>query len=226
MNSYQLSPSTFDFLLSLQQNNNRDWFQAHKAQYEAVYEPFKQFAQIVFEEVSRHDNLEELKVFRIYRDVRFSKDKSPYKNYFSAGMSRATKWLRGGYYFHIEPGQSFAGGGFWAPNAPDLLRIRQEIASDDQPLRAIINDPVFVQTFGAVEGEAVKSAPKGFVKDHPAIDLIRKKQFLATRAFSDQEVTSEYFLAELVQTLQNLRPFFDYMSEVLTTDTNGIPLED
>lgn len=226
MNPHILPSATFEFLRGLQQHNDRDWFQANKAQYDVLYEQFKQFAQAVFEALSRHDNLEELKAFRIYRDVRFSKDKSPYKNYFSAGISRASKWLRGGYYFHIEPGQSFAGGGFWAPNGPDLLRIRQEIVSDDQALREIITDPVFVETFGQLEGEEVKSAPKGFSKEHPAIDLIRKKQFLATRSFSDTEVCSEYFLAEVVQTLQNLRPFFDYMSEVLTSDANGIPLDD
>lgn len=225
MPTVTIPSSTLDFLRDLKANNDRDWFTANKARYQNEHQQFKTFAQGVLDQMSHYDNIEGLNIFRIYRDVRFSKDKSPYKPHFSASMSRATKWLRGGYYFHIEPGASFVGGGFWDPNTEDLKRIRQDIAGDPQPLRAILADPTFRNTFGELHGEQLKTAPQGFAKDHPAIDLLRYKQFLAMRKFSDKEVLASSFLDELVQTFRNMRPFFDYMSEVLTTDADGAPLE-
>lgn len=213
--------SILDFLKDLQKNNNRDWFKEHKSRYQAANEHMKAFANELMNQMSFHDNIEGAKIFRIYRDVRFSKNKTPYKNNIGGSMKRATKLLRGGYYFQIEPGNSFAAGGFWSPNSPDLKRIRTEIAADDKPLRAIITNSTFIETFGELSGEGVKTAPKGFSKEHPAIDLIRKKQFVVRHKFSDKEVLAKDFLEQLVQTFLNMRPFFDYMSDVLTTDENG-----
>ena len=228
--SATISKTTLQFLKDLAENNNRPWFTENKDRYVAAHENMIEFAEALIDDMSHYDNLVPMtgkkSLFRIYRDVRFSKDKSPYKSNFAGGLKRATKWLRGGYYYHIEPGGSFVGGGFWAPNPADLKRIRDEIAADDQPLRKIIADPTFVKTFGTLQGDAVKTAPKGFAKDHPAIDLLRHKQFLISRSFSDSEVTSPNFLKELSQSFQNMRPFFDYMSEVLTTDANGVPIEE
>jgi len=225
-----ISKSTLQFLKDLSKNNNRPWFNDNKDRYTAAHENMVAFAEDLIDEMSHHDNLVPMtgkkSLFRIYRDVRFSKDKSPYKNNFAGGLKRATKWLRGGYYYHIQPGESFAGGGFWGPNSEDLKRVRQEIAADDQPLRKIIADPTFVKTFGTLKGDAVKTAPKGFAKDHPAIDLLRHKQFVISRSFTEKEITSAEFVHELVQTFQDMRPFFDYMSDVLTTDANGVPIED
>lgn len=220
-----ISPPTFEFLRELEANNNREWFTANKKRYQAAFDEFKRFGEGVRDGMSHHDNIETLNVFRIYRDVRFSKDKSPYKTHLGAYLSRATRRLRGGYYFHVEPGGSFAGGGFWEPESADLKRIREEIAADDKPLRKIIADPQFVKTFGALEGERLKTAPQGFAKDHPAIDLLQMKQFLVSRKFSDKEVTAASFQEQVVETFRHMRPFFDYMSEVLTTDANGLPLE-
>lgn len=222
----QLKPSQFQFLAELKDNNNRDWFSANKARYQKEYQHFKSFSEAVSERMNAIDHIEALNLFRIYRDVRFSKDKSPYKTCFSFSMSRATKWLRGGYYLHVEPGESFIGGGFWNPEPGDLKRIRKEIAADSQTLRQILADPVFVETFGALQGEQLKSAPQGYSKDHPAIDLIRLKQFLVSKKFTDEEVLSASFSEIAIQTFQRMRPFFDYMSEVLTTDENGVPIED
>lgn len=216
--------STLDFLRELQVNNNREWFTANKPRYQEAHAQFKSFADGVLDLMSHHDNIEALNVYRVYRDVRFSKDKLPYKSQFSASMSRATKWLRGGYYFHIEPGASFVGGGFWQPESADLKRIREEIAADDKPLRKILADPVFVNTFGELQGDRLKTAPQGFPKDHPAIDLLRYKHYLLTRAFTDKEVLAPNFQQEIMTTFLRMRPFFDYMSEVLTTDGNGLPL--
>jgi len=159
---------------------------------------------------------------RIYRDTRFSKEKTPYKTNWGGIFKRATKLRRGSYYFHIEPGNSFIAGGFWGPNPEDLKRIREEIAFDGAPLRKILKAKSFVTTFGTLQGEKIKTTPKGFDAGNEAIDLLRYKQFLLIRQFSDKEVLDPSFLKETYTTFRNMRPFFDYMSEVLTTDINGI----
>lgn len=219
--------STLKFLKDLSKNNNRDWFAEHKSRYELAHTGMKAFKDAVGKEMEKYDNLERVKLHRIYRDVRFSKNKLPYKNNFGGSLSRATKQLRGGYYFHIEPGgNSIVGGGFWGPNSADLKLIRQHIAFDDQPLRKILKSAKFKKYFGYLQGDQLKTAPKGFEKDHPAIDLLRYKQLYAFRSFTDAEVTDDKFLSELVKTFLALRPYFDYMSEILTTDLNGVPLYD
>jgi uncharacterized protein (TIGR02453 family) len=121
----------------------------------------------------------------------------------------------------LEPGASFVEGGFWEPNAGDLMRIRKEFEHDDTEIRSILNDKVFVSYFNKLEGEELKTAPKGFDKAHPAIDVIRKKQFLITRKFTDKEVVHKNFEKEVLATFAAMRPFLDYMSEVLTTNING-----
>ena len=217
----KIQPSTLQFLKDLSANNNREWFQANKARYEAALANMKQFAQAVENVLEETDLLETATLFRIYRDVRFSKDKSPYKNNFGLGLNRATKRLRGGYYLQVEPGASFVGGGFWQPNAEDLKRIRAEFAMDDQPIREIMADARFQQYFGMLQGEELKTAPSGIDKNHPAIDLLRKKGFVVKRNFTDEQVTSDQFLQEVKQSFQAMRPYFDYMSMVLTTNLNG-----
>lgn len=153
--------------------------------------------------------------------MRFSKDKTPYNTYFSGSYRRATKYRRGGLYFHLEPGNSRLAGGFWGPKAEDLKRIREDIAFDERPLRKIISSKAFVANFGTLRGEQLKTAPKGFDAAHPGIDLLRYKQFLLVRKFNDEEVLGPDFLKLANQTFKNMRPFFDHMSEVLTTDING-----
>ena len=213
--------STIKFLKDLDKNNNRDWFLSHKVQYEAALENVKKFKDQVVSGLNKKDVIEDGKVFRIYRDVRFSKDKTPYKNNFGTHFKRATSARRGGYYLHIEPGQSFVGGGFWDPEPSDLKRIRDEFAHDDKTVRKITSQKKFVDYFGKLQGDELKTAPSGYERDHPAIDLIRKKQFTISRKFKDKEVTDPNFLKEVVLTFEAMRPFFDYMSEVLSTDANG-----
>lgn len=224
--SMKIQSSTLQFLKDLSNNNNREWFQSNKDRYEAAHENMKQFVAAVEKALGETDHLEGSKLFRIYKDVRFSKDKSPYKNNFGTGFSRATNRLRGGYYLHIEPGASFVGGGFWQPNPQDLKRIRDEFAMDDRPIRRIMADPIFKKYFDTLHGEEVKTAPKGYDKVHPALDLIRKKSFTVHRNFTDKEVTSDNFLQEVKLTFEAMRPYFDYMSEVLTTDLNGVSMVD
>ena len=216
-----IETSTIKFLKDLEKNNNREWFQSHKAQYESTLENIKELSAEVKEKLSKKDLIEDAKVFRIYRDVRFSKDKAPYKNNLGVHFTRATKQLRGGYYLHIQPGESFAGGGFWAPSPEDLKRIRDEFAFDTKTIRKITSGKTFVKYFGVLGGDELKTAPSGYDRNHPGIDLIRKKQFVVMRKFTDKEVADKNFVKEVVATFEAMRPFFDYMSEVLGTDMNG-----
>jgi uncharacterized protein (TIGR02453 family) len=221
-----IPPSSFNFLKGISKNNNREWFAKNKERYLQEYENMIAFTDALLTEMRKHDNIETASgknsLFRIYRDTRFSKDKTPYKNYWAGSFKRATKKLRGGYYFQIEPGGSFAAGGFFSPNPADLLRIRQDIDFNYNDWKKLLSGKKISNTFGALKGERVITSPKGFAKDNPAIELLKYKQFYFKRKFSDKEVLSPGFLKELNETFKNLRPYFDYMSDVLTTDLNGV----
>ena len=221
-----ISKTTLDFLNNLKKNNNRDWFNAHKTEFIAEQDKVKVFYAALKEKLNTHDEIEKLKVFRIYRDVRFSKDKTPCKTHFGGHFVRATSRKRGGYYLQISPDESFLAGGFWAPNKEDLLRIRKEFEMDTSEIRAIIKNDTFVHNFEKLEGDALKSAPRGFDKNHPDLDLIKMKQFIVVRKFTDDEVLSPNFLKEVNDTFKAMRPFFEYMSDVLTTDLNGVSIID
>jgi len=225
MSKIIIPKTAFDFLKLLNENNNREWFANNKEVYNKEQNHIIDFADALLFELNKHDIIEtpsgKKTCYRIYRDVRFSKDKTPYCTYFSGSFRRATKYRRGGLYFHLEPNNSWLAGGFWSPNAEDLKRIREDIAFDATPLRKIIKNKSFTDTFGTLQGEQLKTSPKGFDATHEAIDLLRYKQFLLIRRFTDAEVLSESFLKNANQTYKNMRPFFDYMSEVLTTDLNG-----
>jgi len=224
----KISPSSFDFLNKLKDNNNREWFITHKDTFENEQAAIATFAQALLQELNTHDLIEtpsgKKALQRIYRDTRFSNNKTPYKTHWGGGFTRATKYRRGGYYFHIEPGNSFIAGGFWGPEADDLKRIREDIAFDASPLRKIIADSTFISTFKTLKGEQLKTTPKGFDANHEAIDLLRYKQFLLRRDFSDVGVLAPNFLHEAGQAYRNMRPLFDYMSSVLASDVNGIEI--
>jgi uncharacterized protein (TIGR02453 family) len=216
-----INKSTLEFLTQLKENNDRDWFATNKKAFETEQKLAKTFFTSVGMQLGKMDSIEHLQIFRIYRDVRFSKNKAPYKNHFSVGFTRTKPLLRGGYYLHIEPCASFVGGGFWEPNPVDLNRIRKEFEMDDEEIRTILADVTLKKIFGKLKGDELKTAPKGFDKTHPAIDLIRKKQYLLTRSFSDKEVLSPHFEEEVLATFKAMRPFFNYMSEVLSSNLNG-----
>lgn len=223
-----ISPSVLQFLTKLEDNNNRDWFNEHKATYQAAHAEVIDFAEELLNELKQHDEISTVSgkksLMRIYRDVRFSKDKSPYKARFAGSFSRVKPALRGGYFFNIQPGQTVVGGGFYGPNPDDLKLIRNHIAQDDSPLREVLNDKDFLGMFGSLRGDQVKTAPKGFDKEHPAIDLLRYKSMYVFRDFSDKEVMAANFQEQVITTFLSLRPFFDVMTEYLTTDLNGISL--
>lgn len=222
----QIKKATLSFLKDLKKNNDRDWFQANKPRYEAARANVAEWTQALLDKLSESDMLEtpsgKKALFRIYRDVRFSKNKAPYKTNIAGHLTRAGKLRRGGYYFSIVPGgETVVGGGFYGIERDDLKRIREELAEDGDPMREIMSESTFVDQFGEMLGEQLKTAPKGYDREHPYIDLLRYKQFYAFRSFADTEVTSESFLGHAHEAMLALRPFFDYFSEVLTTNANG-----
>lgn len=220
-----IAPATLSFLRALTKNNQRDWFNLHKADYQAALDNVEAFVEELIRAMNIHDALEPTSakdsLFRIYRDVRFSKDKSPYHTRFACGLQRLGKLRRGGYYVHIAPGSSYVACGFFGPNPADMQRIREDIVANYKTWEKIISVPAIKKTFGSMQGEQLTTAPRGYDQHHPAIVLLRHKQFLFQRDFSDAEVTAENFATQVSQTFKAIRPYFDYMSEVLTTNANG-----
>ncbi len=213
---------TFDFLKRLEKNNNREWFNENKKEFKEIETEIKQVYKQLFELLNVHDDIDKMKMFRIYRDVRFSKNKQPYKTHFGGSFNRRKPELRGGYYLHIQPNnESFIATGFWEPNKDDLLRIRKEFEMDDVEIRKIISNKSFKNIWGELIGDELKSAPRGFDKNHPAIDLIRKKQYIFTKKYTDKEVLSQSFLEDIDKSFKAIRSYFNYMSDVLTTNLNG-----
>jgi len=221
----KISKETLEFFKQLEKNNERDWFNAHKPEFKKIEKDVKAFYNAVLKSLNEHDDVDRLKMFRIYRDVRFSKDKSPYKTHFGGSFHRTKPKLRGGYYLHIQPNnESFIATGFWEPAPTDLLRIRKEFEMDDTEMRAILNNKSFSNIWGGFVGDEVKSAPKGFSKDHKAIDLIKKKQYIFIKKYTDAQVLSDGFIDDVNHSFKAIRPYFNYMSDVLTTDLNGVSL--
>ncbi|MFT6972775.1 MAG: hypothetical protein ACJAXB_002718 [Candidatus Endobugula sp.] len=223
-----ISPSNLNFLTQLAQHNDRDWFNENKSWYQSEHENTMVFADQLLALLTEVDQISTVSgkksLMRIYRDVRFSKDKSPYNPRWAGSFNRVKPDLRGGYYFRIQPGATIVGGGFYNPNTEDIKLIRDHIAVDDQPLRDLLVSDGFRNTFGQLMGDKLKTAPKGFEKDHPALDLLKFKTMYCFRSFSDKEVLSKDFAEKVTATFLNLRPFFDLMTEYLTTDMNGISL--
>ena len=220
----QLEKSTLQFLKDLAKNNNRDWFTEHKSTFKKSQDNAKGFYEAIRANLENHDEIEKFKLFRIYRDVRFSKDKTPYKTNFGGSFSRLGKHLRGGYYLQIEPNNgSFVAGGFWEPSKDDIFRLRKEIEQDASEIREILEDKDYKKYFGGEfhSFSELKSAPRGFDKNHPDVDLLRKKGFIAVRKFTDKEVLDANFINEIDNSYKAMRPFFDLFSDILTTNLNG-----
>ncbi|MET0464271.1 MAG: DUF2461 domain-containing protein [Chitinophagaceae bacterium] len=211
--------SSFEFLKKLKKNNNRDWFNANKDVYQTELAGIELFAEGLLDRMKKHDRIDtpsgKKSLMRIYRDIRFSADKTPYKTNFSGSFHREGKLLRGGYYFQFEPGKSFIAGGFWGPVTSDLKLIRDELVFDDKPMRKMLASPKVAGVFPGLSGETLTRVPRGYDANSPAADLLRYKQFLLERKFTDAEVLSPDFIDTAVVTMKALRPFFDYMSEVL-----------
>lgn len=210
-----------DFLKSLKENNNKPWFDERKDHFKTLDSALKYQVELITQLLNQHDTIKKAKVFRIYRDVRFSKDKTPFKTQRSVNWMRSGEQRRGSYYMRIAPGESLIGVGFFKPEKDDLFRIRKELELDAQELRDIIEEPMFSKTWGTFQGETLKTAPRDFDKDHPDIDLIRYKSFYFMKSFTDEEVLSPDFKSQINEYFKLTRPYLDYMTDVLTTDLNG-----
>ncbi len=221
-----IASSTLAFLKDLDKHNEREWFLAHKERYQTALESMRDFADALIERMNRHDRIEtadgKKALQRIYNDQRFH-DRPPYKARFGGGLARVKPALRGGYYFSIKPGASFIACGFFDPEAADLKRLRMDILYDHKTWERLLKAKVLRSHWGTLEGKQLKTAPRGFPKDHPAIELLRRTQFLFRHPFTDKEVLSPGFVVAVNASFKTVRPLFDHMSEVLTTDENGNP---
>lgn len=217
---------TLAFLADLEAHNDRDWFAANKAHYVIAHENMKVFADALLERLQQHDKITTVSgaksLMRIYADQRFHKGRPPYSPRFGGRFARVKPALRGGYFFRVQPGgRSALTCGFVGPTAPDLKLIRTDILYDYPNWKRILGSKAIRANFGALEGEQLRTAPRGFPKDHPGSSLMRHTQFLLRHTFTDNEVLAPGFLEELDRLFRSVRPWFDLMSEALTTDANG-----
>ncbi|MDB5203057.1 MAG: hypothetical protein JWQ27_2466 [Ferruginibacter sp.] len=218
-----IQPATLKFLAKLEKNNDRSWFEANRPAWENVKEAFIQFTDELVKTIAQFDPpIGELQakqcIFRINRDVRFSKDKRPYKNHVSAYFNKGGKKANGaGYYVHIEPGRCFAAAGIWMPPPADLARIRQEIDYNFEEWRSLLENKNFKKQIpaGLESTEKLVRPPKGYTEDDPAIEYLKMKSFIASRSFTDEEVTTPGFLQKVGKMLEATKPLSDFLNRAL-----------
>lgn len=212
---------TLAFLKSLSKNNDREWFEKNKPKYLVAKEEFEVFISALLIELTKFDGtltgLDPKKfIFRIYRDVRFSKDKRPYKTNFGAGISSSGKGLgRPGYYLHIEPGgKSFVAGGLYMPEPEVLSKVRQEIDYNGEVLKKIFNNKKFKSLYKDFWNEdKLKTVPKGYVKDHKYIEWLKLKSFIVTHELPDSVVTNKKFIKTVADAFKTLKPLNDFLKQ-------------
>jgi len=215
-----LSPA-LDFLDQLRENNNKPWFEVNRPTYERARDVFERFIDRLINELRKSDHLGGLSardcVARIYRDTRFSKDKSPYKSGMGANIAPGgRKSGRLGYYIHFAPrGETLIAGGLYSPDPDQLATFRRAIARDANELKRIARARHFVENFGAIGGEKLKTAPQGYDRSHAEIELLKLKQVTAMHQFSDEQVLSPDFPNQAVAICRAMKPFLDYLNSVL-----------
>jgi uncharacterized protein (TIGR02453 family) len=210
--------TTFEFLKDLQPNNNKVWFDANRKRYQEARSIFE---ELIGDIMRQFDSVEDLGntsvkecLYRFNRDIRFSKDKSPYNTHMGALIARGgRKSLERSYYIQIAPGESFIAGGTYAPSPQELQKIRTAVADNPQKLTRILADKEFVRDFGNLYGEKLKSAPKGYSSDHPAIELLKYKQFLALHKLTDEQILSDNPVSHIINVCKVLKPFVGYFTE-------------
>jgi uncharacterized protein (TIGR02453 family) len=216
-----IKKSTLDFLTGIKCNNTRDWFIANRPNYLEAKENFESFVQEIIDKIIIFDPIMkglEAKscVYRINRDIRFSNDKSPYKSHLGAFIVRGGKKNGdkfAGYYFHIEPGKSIMAGGAYTPPTPWLTAIREKISDAPEEFISITKSKEFLKYFGSIDGEKLKTAPKGYPKDHPHIELLRLKSYLVVNEASDKMVLSDGFINHVISVFKAMKPLNDYLNE-------------
>ena len=222
-----LTKDSLQFLEDLKSNNNRDWFLDNKKRYEIFKKDYQQLVSDFLDAMKPLDpSLEMLEVkncmFRINRDIRFSKDKSPYKDHIGVWLSSGAKGMnRSGYYVHIAKAGSFIAGGLYCPEAEDLKKVRKEIAYFHEDLEEIIGSKNFQKEFGDFdrnEKNLLKNPPRGYEKEHPAIEFLKLKSFETSQKFDINEVTKEDFVAKMSEKLIVLKPLNDFINRALTSE--------
>ncbi len=211
--------TVFTFLKKLESNNNRDWFEKNKPNYLKAKEDFEVFVQEIINGIAKFDKKisPDTKAkdctFRIYKDVRFSKDKTPYKNNMGASINPGgRKSPVPGYYFHVQPNSSFIAGGVWMPEPDALNAIRQEIDYNSKPLLKILNSASFKKYYKKLDDEdALKTAPKGYDKEHPLIDLLRNRHFIVSHAFTNKQILDKNSAKEIIAGFKAMHPFLEYL---------------
>jgi len=205
------------FLRGLRGNNNRPWFEAHRAQYQEARAQFEDYVSALIAGLARTQPLGGLSardcVFRLNRDLRFTKDKTPYKRYMSAYIAPGgRKSRRLGYYVHIEPGhRSMIAGGLHEPEPDQIALWRQSIDRNPAPFKKIVGTRAFKEYFGQVEGQKLKTVPRGYPKDHPELELLRLKQVTVSRPLTDSVVQGTRLLQDTLKTFKAMRPFLEYL---------------
>jgi uncharacterized protein (TIGR02453 family) len=212
-----------DFLKGLQQNNNKEWMDEHRDEYQAAKEEFVQIVnELLFYMAEVDENLRGVEVkdciFRINRDIRFSNDKSPYKINFGAYISEGGKHSgEAGYYLHLQPnGESMLAGGVYYPSGEHLKLIRQEVDYNPRELKEIVSEPDFIKYFGSISGEKLSRPPRGYSKDHPNIEFLKLKSYIMLQTLSDEQVTSPDFLDHAKKVFTAMKPFNDYLNAAMS----------
>jgi uncharacterized protein (TIGR02453 family) len=222
-----LEPQTLRFLASLKKNNNKPWFDAHRTQYEAARIDFQNFIQLVIDQLGKSEpSVAGLSardcLFRINRDVRFSKDKSPYKTNFGASIKPGgRKSGLAGYYFHLEPGKSFAGGGLWMPEPENVKKVRQEIDYNWEEFRSLIGNKKFRTTFGDLYRGAdisLANVPKGYEKENPAAAYLKLKCFIAETQLPNEILTTAGLHKKTVSAFINMQPLLQFINRSIAHD--------
>jgi uncharacterized protein (TIGR02453 family) len=211
---------TLDFLSDLSFNNNRPWFEEHRQQYETSRKSFESLVDGLIQRLSAHSDLSGVtpknSIMRIYRDVRFSKDKTPYNPWMAAHIAPGGKKSgRLGFGIRLSPGESGAAGGLWDPTPEQLAGFRRSVDADPDVFFRIVEAPDFLRLFGRVRGEALKTTPKGFAKDHRAAEFLKMKQIYAMESFDDEVVSGDDFEDRLITAFVVLKPFLDYLNGVI-----------
>jgi uncharacterized protein (TIGR02453 family) len=213
-----LQQSTIDFLKSLKDNNNKEWFEKNRKAYDAARADQLAFIEGVLKEMGKWEervqNIVAKKcLFRINRDIRFSKDKSPYKTSMSFFVTPAG--ASAGYYFHLEPGSVFAGGGLYSIEPDKVKAVRQEIDYNLDEFSEIMNGKSFKKYFSELKGDALKTAPKEYSKDHPAIEWLKHKDFIVSVKIDDKDLTSNDLLKKTNDIYKTMQPFMLFLDRAL-----------
>ncbi len=218
-----IQKSTLAFLTKIKTNNNRDWFEKNKGLYITAKEDVEKSIDEIINGIRKFDkripaDLAAKKcVFRIYRDVRFSKDKRPYKNNLGASIGPGGKKdVSPGYYIHVQPGASFVAGGMWMPEAPNLHKIRQEIDYNLKEFQKITNDKTFKKVFGTLSTEdSLVNAPKGYAKDHPAMEVLKLKSFIVVADLKDKDVLSKDYAKKVIAICKVMQPLNTFLQRAI-----------